>query len=177
MNRPSKVKFNIDSNSSFDNETISTINEKSTAEPSSEDEADSKHPSNIQIEITRIQSTEVMLTDLEHAESKDVTDSPRVSSDHMNLLYVSAKTQDCDLDKSNEILPHNSDVATKSPYESADSSAGSVNSNESGFVSSVPDTGEDANPFNQMFNVFEVGNLTELTKLRLYYPDQTSPYR
>lgn len=170
------MKFNIDTNSSFDNETISTINEKSTVEPSSEDEADSKHPSNVQIEITQIQSTEATLTDLEDEESRDVIDSPRISSEHMNLLYVNGKTQDCDLDKSNEILP-NSDVATKSPYESADSSAGSVNSNESGFVSSVPETGEDTNPFNLMFNVFEVGNLTELTKLRLYYPNQTSPYR
>lgn len=167
------MKFNIDTNSSFDE----TINEKSTVEPISEDEADSKHPSNVQIEITRIQSSEVTLTDLEHAESKDVIDSPRISSDHMNLLYVNGKTQDGDLDRSNEILPQNSDVATKSPYESADSSAGSINSNESGFVSSVPETGEDTNPFNLMFNVFEVGNLTELTNLRLYYPNQTSPYR
>lgn len=102
----------------------------------------------------------------------EVTKSKTMNSDDKNELNAETCTEN------EKLFPVNSDNL-KSPYESTDSSGGSVISNESGFVSSVyENSDENLSQVNKnKINVYDLGSLKELTKLRLYNPKISSPYR
>ncbi|XP_077286327.1 mitogen-activated protein kinase kinase kinase 4 isoform X2 [Arctopsyche grandis] len=116
---------------------------------------------------------------IECVESDDDNDVKQSSKIHIEITKSEPKSVEATKDEENPNMEMEK-LSASSPYESTDSSVGSVISNESGFASSVYDN-SDENEKNQSithtFDVYNLGSLRDLTKLRLYNPKIVSPYR
>lgn len=137
--------------------------ENKVIESDNDDDNDVMQAPVVQIEITNIKTNVSNLV----TESIDCTDKSLLNVSNTNINQNIVEQE------------RNPDDSTRSPYESTDSSLGSVHSNESGFASSVNENHDEINihSFLGKLNVYDMSNLGDLTKLRLYYPDQQSPYR